>query len=157
MRHGAPPGGRALMYVSALAGVVAMVGMWNLLRGRPAPGPQVRHVVAVGQFPAQDPGRPGPGADLRADLLRRLAEYPGLQVLEPAPAGTQAPGETEFLLDGSLRAGDPDWELSVRLRDLDEDRVLWSDAFPLAQEGVEQAGHRVVEGLARTLKVHPRD
>lgn len=156
MRHGVPPGGRVLMYTSALAGVVAMVGMWNFLTGRPAPEPQVRHVVAVGNFGSREPGGGGPGVKLQASLLQRLAQYPGLLALEQPHQQKQTPGETEFLLDGSLQQHPPGWELAVSLRDLDEDRVLWSDAFPVEQEDLEAAGDRVIKGLARTLKVEPR-
>ena len=153
MRRGVPPGGRALMYMSALAGVVAMVGMWNFLTRRQTDAPSVRHVVAVGNFESLEAG---PGLELQANLLQRLSLYPDLLVQEQAGEGAPVRGKTDFLLDGSLRQRHPGWELAVRLRDLDEDRVLWSDAFPVARQDLEAAGDRVVRGLARTLKVHPR-
>ncbi len=156
MRPGVPPGGRALMYMSALAGVVAMVGMWNFLtRGQAGP-PSVRHVVAVGNFETSPETGAGPGLELQANLLQQLSRYPDLLVREQAGEGAPVQGRTDFLLDGNLRQRHPGWELAVRLRDLDEDRVLWSDAFPVARQDLEAAGDRVVRGLARTLKVHPR-
>ncbi len=156
MRPGVPPGGRALMYMSALAGVVAMVGMWNFLTRRGTEAPSAQHVVAVGNFETSTETGAGPGLELQANLLQRLSRYPDLLVREQA--GGQAPerGKTDFLLDGDLRQRHPGWELTVRLRDLDEDRVLWSDAFPVARQDLEAAGDRVVRGLARTLKVRPR-
>ena len=98
----------------------------------------------------------GPGLELQANLLQRLSRYPDLLVREQAGEEAPVQGKTDFLLDGSLRQRHPGWELTVRLRDLDEDRVLWSDAFPVARQDLEAAGDRVVRGLARTLKVHPR-
>jgi TolB-like protein len=94
--------------------------------------------------------------ELQATLLQRLSQYPDLLVREQAREEAPMQGKTDFLLDGSLRQRHPGWELAVRLRDLDEDRVLWSDAFPVARQDLEAAGDRVVRGLARTLKVHPR-
>lgn len=156
MRHGAPPGGRALMYLSALAGVVAVVGMWNFLAGRQSTPRPLQHVVAVGSFETQEETRAGPGAELQADLLQRLSRYPGLRVLELARQEPAAQEGTDFLLDGSLRPLHSGWELAVRLQDLDENRVLWSDAFPVAPQDLDAAGDRVARGLARTLKIHPR-
>ncbi len=154
MRRGVPPGGRALMYMSALAGAVAMVGMWNFLTPRQTPAPSVRHVVAVGNFETPEETGIGPGLELQANLLQQLSRYPDLLVREQA--GEAPEGKTDFLLDGDLRRRHPGWELAVRLRDLDEDRVLWSDAFPVARQDLEAAGDRVIKGLARTLKVQPR-
>ncbi len=157
MSGGAPPGGRALMYTSALAGVVAMVGMWNFLAHRQTETPSLRHVVAVGSFNTAGASDTRAGVTFQAILLRRLAQYPDLLVLERLDDGNQAiEGKTEFLLDGSLRQHHPGWELAVRLRDLNEDRVLWSDAFQVAPQDLEAASDRIVRGLARTLKVHPR-
>lgn len=156
MRRGAPPGGRALMYLSALAGAVAMVGMWNFLTPRQTQAPSVRHVVAVGNFETPEETDIGPGLELQANLLQQLSRYPDLLVREQAGEEATVQGKTDFLLDGNLRRRHPGWELAVRLRDVDEDRVLWSDAFPVARQDLEAAGERVVRGLARTLKVHPR-
>jgi len=156
MRPGAPPGGRALMYFSALAGVVAMVGMWNFLNRPQTEAPSVRHVVAVGTFEAPEKTSAGAGLELQATLLQRLSRYSGLLVLEQATEETPAQGKTDFLLEGSLRESHPGWELAVRLLDLDEDRVLWSDTFPVAPREIEAASERVVRELAWTLKVHAR-
>ena len=133
-----------------------MVGMWNFLTRRQAEVPSVRHVVAVGNFKSPEETDVGPGLELQANLLQRLSLYPDLLVREEAGEEALARGKTDFLLDGSLRQGHPGWELAVHLRDLDEDRVLWSDAFPVARQDLEAAGDRVVRGLARTLRVHPR-
>jgi hypothetical protein len=156
MRHGAPPGGRALMYMSALAGVVAMVGMWNFLTRPQEETQPLQHVVAVGRFETRGDSGAGPGAELQADLLQRLSHYPALQLLDLAQEGASPQGKTDFILDGSLQEDPPGWQLAVRLSDLDEDRVLWSDAFPVAPQNLEAASDRVVEGLARSLKIHPR-
>lgn len=155
MRRGVPPGGRALMYFSALAGVVAMVGMWNFLTRPQVEAPSVRHVVAVGNFEATEETGAGPGLELQATLLQRLARYPGLLVLEQANNEPPAGGKIDFLLNGSFRRRHPGWELAVRLQDLDEDRVLWSDTFPVASQDLEAASERLVRELAWTLKVHP--
>ena len=156
MRRGVPPGGRALMYMSALAGAVAMVGMWNFLTGGEQKAPMVHHVVAVGNFETLLETTTGPGVELQANLTQRLSRYPDLLVLELAGGEAPAPGKIDFLLDGSLRESHTGWELAVRLQDLDEDRVLWSDAFPVTRQDLDAAGERVVSGLARALKVHPR-
>jgi hypothetical protein len=116
----------------------------------------VHHVVAVGNFETPLETATGPGVELQANLTQRLSRYPDLLVLELAGGEAPAPGKTDFLLDGSLRQRHTGWELAVRLQDLDEGRVLWSDAFPVARQDLDAAGKRVVSGLARALKVHPR-
>jgi TolB-like protein len=135
------------MYLSALAGVVAVIGMWNLFEGRRPGGPEWHHVVAVSPFEMDE---------LHADLLRELSRFPDLDVIDLA-GGRPAPDHADFLLEGSLERREPGWWLTARLRDLDEDRVLWSDAFAMQETGVHDASARLAQRLSHALKIHPAE
>ncbi len=139
--EGPPPGGRSLMYLSALGGVVATVALWNLMTAGEAPVPEVRLRIHVGEF--DDTGN-----GLQEELLSLLARFPGLEVqaMGPGPAA-------DFELDGSVRATENGWTLEVRLLDHDEQRVVWSEKILFEGGTPEDAGQRITDAIARTLKM----